>query len=104
MKSIIKWIYVVILPTGVTLGAINYFYNEYGNYHWFPFTLVLVALLLVWFNSLFFTIHMNKTSLLPKITVNTTSFVGVGLGIDNRANDFSWIILFPFLTIEFKSR
>jgi len=103
VKSLIKWLYVIILPGVVTATAVYYFYT-FGWNGWAILTLWIIALAIIWFNSLFFMMHMSKTNLLPKITATFAPVCGFAMGLDRyREAGYSWIILLPFISIEFKS-
>jgi hypothetical protein len=45
---------------------------------------------------------MSKTNILPKITVDVLPVIGLAIAYDK--NPMKWIIILPFLTIEFKTK
>lgn len=104
VKSLVKWLFTIILPSVVTIFiATLYIWN--GWLGWSSFVVWLSVLVVVWLNALLYTAMMRSTSLLPKVSVNRVPVCGFAMGIDRvSAKNFSYIILFPFFTVEFTPR
>tara|TARA_Y100000768_G_C23981979_1_gene686404 strand:+ start:2090 stop:2449 length:360 start_codon:yes stop_codon:yes gene_type:complete len=104
-RAIIKILFVVVIPVIVSALVIKFFLNYQGE-NWIGDPIVGLAVLgivVVWANALFYSVFLAKTKVLPKITVNTVPMVGFAIGADSARDPWSWIILIPFVSIEFKT-
>ena len=104
-RAIIKILFVVVIPVIVSALVIKFFLNYQGE-SWIGDPIVGLAVLgivVVWANALFYPVFLAKTKVLPKITVNTVPMIGFAIGADSARDPWSWIILIPFVSIEFKT-
>ncbi len=104
-RAIIKILFVVVIPVIVSALVIKFFLNYQGE-SWIGDPIVGLAVLgivVVWANALFYSVFLAKTKVLPKITVNTVPMIGFAIGADSARDPWSWIILIPFVSIEFKT-
>jgi len=110
-KALIKALFVVILPLTVTYFIFSNIITRISvdnSEPWFVnvdgfYGLTLLVLVIVWANAMFYTVFLEKTKVLPKISFATVPMVGVAIGFDNTGDTYSWIILLPFVSIEFRS-
>ena len=104
-RAIIKILFVVVIPVIVSALVIKFFLNYQGE-SWIGDPIVGLAVLgivVVWANALFYSVFLAKTKVLPKIIVNKVPMIGFAIGADSARDPWSWIILIPFVSIEFKT-
>ena len=104
-KSIIKILFVVIIPIGFICGVYKLL-NTYDTYNTgIMFALILVGIA-VMTNAIMFVTYMSKVRMLPKATIEILPIFGFAFGVDpNRNNgEINWILLLPFISIEFTSK
>ena len=102
-RATIKILFVVVIPVIVSALVIKFFLNYQGD-TWMGDPIVGLAALgivVVWANALFYSVFLASTKVLPKITVQTVPMFGFAIGVDQAA--WSWIVLIPFVSIEFRS-
>ncbi len=102
-KSLLKWLFTVIIPFGMTsLIIMNYYYNGWlGS---MKALVEVVLLIIVWLNALFYVTMMRSTKLLPAVSFEKTPVIGLAMGTNGAKGRYKkWIILIPFVCIEFKA-
>jgi len=98
-RTIIKWVFTIIIPLVVLSTCINYFYT-FGWNGW-SMTLIWSAVITVTLiNAMFYTSYMRTTHLLPKIKCQWST----GVGIYMRKVNFHWELDLPLFTIIFQRR
>lgn len=100
IQSLIKILYVVILPCLGT-GSIVYYLYAY-DYTAPLLGASLLLLFCVWFNAFFYMRKLSQTRMFPSVKVEVMPIVGFAIGIDlQRAQ---WILVLPFVCIDFNSK
>ena len=103
-KSLIKIIYVVILPIAFIVSSyfiLNKFEVSTGLL--VGITLIGAALIA---NAVMYLVFMSKVKMLPKATIDIVPIFGFAFGVDPHDNPdkISWLLLIPFVSIEFTSK
>jgi len=101
-KSVIKWVYIIIIPTIVLVTCVNYFYT-FGWSGWSTATLWSAIVISAILNALFYLSILSTTWFLPKVKVEYVSMIGFCVGIP-PSRPFQLLILLPFCTIEISKR
>ena len=96
-KSIIKILFVVIIPIGFICGVYKllHTYDTYNTGIMFALILVGIAVMT---NAIMFVTYMSKVRMLPKATIEILPIFGFAFGVDpNRNNgEINWILLFLY--------
>lgn len=97
-RSLIKLLFVVILPVVGTYGfvmAIPHLSIASG-------VMLGSVVLGLYGNAICWTVFMDKTRMLPKVTHNFVPVFGFAIGLDYTIEEpeTSWIVLLPFNTFE----
>lgn len=100
IKSVIKILFVVILPLAFVIGT----YNLVTNYEVSTLMLFLVTLLgvIIVANSVMYLVFMEKIRMFPNVSVEFIPIFGFAFGVDpNIKHRVSWLLLIPFVSFEF---
>ena len=102
-RSLIKWIFIIIIPVVVLSTCINYFYT-FGWNGW-SMTLIWSAVVTVTLiNALFYASNMKQAKFLPfKIQFEYVPMIGFLVGIPPK-RPWEILIVVPFCTIEISKR
>ena len=103
IRSLIKIIYVVVLPLLFILGT----YHYVTNYTVSTGILLIITLLgvAVVANSVAYLVFLSSTRMLPKCKVEIIPIFGLAFGIDPDQKDkVTWLLLLPFISLEFSVR
>jgi hypothetical protein len=107
MKSILKLIYVVVLPLAVLLSPV---YLTVA--HELSYTVVLVITIVTLINAIFWLVHMTKISFIPSVVIQFTPVFGFGIAlpktsdwkIDYESQYQTLQIILPFTSIYFGNK
>ena len=102
-KVFIKLLFVVILPILITISVV-YLLKDGSAFNGgvVSWVLPMLVLIITYMNAFFYMGWMSKTNILPKITLDVLPVIGLAIAYDK--NPMKWIIILPFLTIEFKTK
>jgi len=99
-KSLIKIIYVIVLPVLFVIGTYHFVTNYTVNT-----TLLLLITLLgvaVVANSVMYLVFMSRVNMLPTCKVEFIPIFGFAFGVDpDQHRKVSWLLLLPFVSFEF---
>ena len=97
-KYLVKLIFVAVIPIVMTVILVNLFFTM----DWSPTMIAIVAIvtILTYVNAMFYSMHMNKTYLLPRMRISTRP--GIGLDIEKVLRH--WELRLPLLTVIFQRR
>tara|TARA_R100000951_G_scaffold109330_1_gene106283 strand:+ start:328 stop:663 length:336 start_codon:yes stop_codon:yes gene_type:complete len=100
MKTLIKFIYTVLLPLGmITFTAHVLLYTENGTMS--KLILIILTLFTV-LQSFFWFVFLDKIKMIPR--VNTEFFYGLGLAVGFRNRQAFITVPFVVLTFDWRSR
>ncbi len=104
VRSLVKILFVVILPIAFIIGAYKIL-TMYESSALVILTLVLVGLAVV-ANSIMYLVFMSKIRMLPKASIEVVPIFGFAFGVDphHKVDEISWLLLLPFVSIEFRSK
>jgi uncharacterized membrane protein HdeD (DUF308 family) len=102
-KSLIKIIYVVVLPIAFILAS-YYLIENYDVSASILMAMLLIGICIV-ANAVMYLVFMSKVKMLPKIYVEILPIFGFAFGVDPSDNDdnMTWVLLIPFVSFEFRS-
>jgi len=103
-RSLIKILYVVILPIAFIVSA-SYVVSNYEVTTTLLVVLVLLGTCIV-ANAVMYLVFMSRVKMLPKVHVDLIPIFGFAFGVDPHDSDdtISWILLIPFVSFEFRSK
>ena len=103
VKSALKIMMVIVLP--IVIGYITVFEIILDpDMSWSVIILAVFFTIVSLLNALMYTVFMSQTKMFPRVDIDFVPMIGIAFGIDNRDQYSSWIILLPFITIEFTKR
>jgi hypothetical protein len=99
IKSLIKIVYVVILP--IALIVLLYNINQFEIFTSFPvilaFILITVAVVA---NSIIYMGLMSKVKMFPNVSIEFHPLFGLAVALDRTYNNNTLMIIIPFAVIE----
>ena len=103
-RSVLKTLFVVVLPILFIIGAYMIL-TMYETSAVILITLLLVGIAVV-ANSVVYLVFMSKVRMLPKASIEVVPIFGFAFGVDphHKVDEISWLLLLPFVSIEFRSK
>lgn len=102
-RSIIKWVFIIIIPAVVITTCINYFYT-FGWNGWSMALLWGIVVFITVLNALFYGSNLSSTKFLPfKVKFEYIPTIGFLIGVTPK-RPWELFIVIPFCAIEISKR
>jgi len=102
LKYLIKLLFVIILPLGVSISSIYLVINNLEETSIVIIIALVILSILSIFNAFFYSAVLSKTRLLPEIDFEVVPVIGLAFGYDRNRMKPLIVILLPFVVIEIK--